>query len=73
MTYEELKAHADHMDNFMGPEPFTSPHGTCEVATLRATLEVAVQLAYLNENGLGLSNVSVRGSNLCVSIEQSLC
>ena len=72
MTYEQLKIAADKLDVMLGPDALTNDRGTAEVATLRASVEIALQLAYLNENGLRLQDVAVRGSNLCVSVEQSL-
>lgn len=72
MTFDELTKHITEVDRFAGKEPFSNPHGTIEVAILRATLEVAAQLAYLNENGVGLAGVATRGQNLCVSIEQNI-
>lgn len=39
---------------------------------LRATFEVAYQLAVLNENGVRLQDIGVRGHSICVSIEQDV-
>lgn len=71
MTYYELKAHAEKLDKMLGPEPFTSAHGSTDAAILRATLEVALQLADLNNNGISIAGIQQRGDSLCVSIEHN--
>lgn len=43
-----------------------------DIMTMRINLEIATQLAWLNEQGTSLAGIGMRGSNLCVSIEQDV-
>jgi hypothetical protein len=72
MTLKELEAAVEEANAaWHGPDgnPLLNPGMPTEVAIYRATLEVAYQLAILNQSSI-VRDVSARGNSLCVSIEQ---
>lgn len=68
MTYDELTKLEEAMLRILGP---ISTHWSTEAITMRLTLECALSLKWIEENGVSLSNVTTRDNSLCVSVESS--
>ena len=64
MTSDELAVVIKDFDH----GGYFPPHQSTEVATLRATLEVAYQLAILNENNTLANCAATSNGALCVSV-----
>lgn len=56
MTHVELASQRKALDYMLGDEPFTSPRGSVELASMRALVEIAFQISALNERLADASN-----------------
>lgn len=72
MTHVELNKMCNDFDKQYS-EPFSNQMEIgrihCDILTMRINLEIASQLAYLNEQGISLQGIQQRGDSLCVSVE----
>lgn len=75
MSFEDLNEMCNEFDKmYAAPMKDQIRIGTMhsDILTMRINLEIAAQLAFLNERGTSLHNVATRGPHLCVSVEQDI-